>query len=177
MIARDAGAETPFLRPQDLADDHTPLSAVLSHALRELGFDRTTAPDTCCVYPTAALLEPRTLRAADQQFRAGTADFVFGAIRCPVNMVRAFTTSTAGTRLLLPEFKDTRTQDLPSIFMDAGQFCFGRGAAWVAECPVLGGESQILELDPASAVDLDTPQDWTEAESRAALLPRFHRPQ
>jgi N-acylneuraminate cytidylyltransferase len=173
MIARQAGAEAPFVRPSALADDHTPISKVMSHALRELGFDSTTVPAACCVYPTAALLEPQALRLAANKLEESAADYVFGAIRCPANVARAFTTSEAGTSLLSPGLVNTRTQDLPAVFIDAGQFCMGQGSAWLDEAPVLGGASQVLELDPSCVVDIDTLEDWTQAEARARQLPRF----
>ncbi len=40
-VAKEFGAEVPFMRPDDLADDHTPLITVTQHAMRamdELGY-------------------------------------------------------------------------------------------------------------------------------------------
>jgi pseudaminic acid cytidylyltransferase len=172
-IAREAGAEVPFIRPTSLADDHTPIADVMSHALLELDIEVQSSSAACCVYPTAALLTPDALRDASLLLQESTLDYVFGAIRCPANTARAFTLSNSGTDLLLPRFQSTRTQDLPPIFIDAGQFCFGHSSAWLARRPVLGGASKVLELSPLSAIDIDTPEDWAAAELRAATLPRF----
>src|ERR1041384_7656100 len=38
-LAREAGAEVPFRRPAELADDHAPTVPVIAHALREAGGD------------------------------------------------------------------------------------------------------------------------------------------
>jgi N-acylneuraminate cytidylyltransferase len=176
-IAREAGAEVPFVRPSSLADDHTPIADVMSHALRELGVGPSETSTACCVYPTAALLTPEILREASALLDRSPLDYVFGAIRCPANTARAFTLSDSGTDLLLPQYQSARTQDLPPMFIDAGQFCLGHASAWLAQRPVLGGASEVLELSPLSGIDIDTPEDWTEAEARAALLPRFARAQ
>src|SRR3989339_859276 len=38
-VARQHGAETPFLRPAELADDHTPTAPVVAHVLERLQED------------------------------------------------------------------------------------------------------------------------------------------
>ena len=50
-VAREFGAELPFRRPAELADDITPTVPVIAHAItacREQGWDVTHA---CCIYP------------------------------------------------------------------------------------------------------------------------------
>ena len=56
--AQAHGAQVPFLRPAELADDFTGTAAVIVHALQQLPhFDFA-----CCVYATAPLLQARFLR-------------------------------------------------------------------------------------------------------------------
>ena len=43
-LARDLGAETPFVRPADLADDHTPTVPVVRHAIEMLESTNLTLP-------------------------------------------------------------------------------------------------------------------------------------
>ena len=57
-VARAHGAEVPFMRPADLADDFTGTAAVIVHALQQL----PTFDYACCVYATAPLLQARYLR-------------------------------------------------------------------------------------------------------------------
>ncbi len=50
-IALGFGAETPFVRPADLSDDHTPTVPVIAHAVsacEAIGWD---ADFICCIYP------------------------------------------------------------------------------------------------------------------------------
>ena len=64
-IAKNWGAETPFVRPVDLADDLTPTVPVIAHAVKscfDLGWD---ADYVCCIYPCES---PRILRRL-QPFR------------------------------------------------------------------------------------------------------------
>lgn len=63
-VARDLGAEVPFMRPAALADDFTPTVPVIAHALRaaaELGWRVDLA---CCIYPAVPLLRPQALAEA-----------------------------------------------------------------------------------------------------------------
>ena len=59
-VAQAHGAELPFRRPSELADDHTPTVPVIQHAIRacnDLGWDVGYA---CCIYPGVPFI-----RAAD----------------------------------------------------------------------------------------------------------------
>ena len=56
-IAKDYGAEAPFLRPQTLADDITPTVPVIQHAILEclkLGWDIT---NVCSIYPATPFMQ------------------------------------------------------------------------------------------------------------------------
>lgn len=52
-VAREWGAETPFVRPPELADDHTGTNAVVKHAINWLAEQGTPAYYACCIYATA----------------------------------------------------------------------------------------------------------------------------
>ena len=60
-VARQAGAEVPFARPVELADDHSGTTDVIVHALSwaiEAGWQVEAA---CCIYATAAFLSAELL--------------------------------------------------------------------------------------------------------------------
>jgi pseudaminic acid cytidylyltransferase len=63
-VAWAAGAETPFLRPADLADDLRPKVPVIAHAVeacQEIGW---CIEYICCIYPCVPFLETSDLTAA-----------------------------------------------------------------------------------------------------------------
>ncbi|CAI8933490.1 CMP-N,N'-diacetyllegionaminic acid synthase [compost metagenome] len=167
-VARAHGADVPFLRPAELADDFTGTAAVIVHALQQLpGFDYA-----CCVYATAPLLQARYLRQgfdlleqrADKSFAFSVSSFGF-----PVQ--RALTLDGQGAlTALYPEFRNTRSQDLPEAFQDAGQFYWGRSEAWLRG-EVLFSPASLPVIVPRHLVqDIDTPEDWTRAEYLYAAL-------
>ncbi|MEG0063193.1 MAG: pseudaminic acid cytidylyltransferase [Pseudomonas sp.] len=167
-VARAHGAEVPFLRPAQLADDFTGTAAVIVHALQQLpAFDYA-----CCVYATAPLLQVRYLREGfelleqhpDKSFAFSVCNFGF-----PVQ--RALTLDGQGAlTALYPEFRDTRSQDLPEAFQDAGQFYWGRSDAWLRGEVVYSPASLPVILPRHLVQDIDTPEDWKRAEYLYAAL-------
>lgn len=161
-VARAHGAQVPFLRPAELADDFTGTAAVIVHALQQLpSFDYA-----CCVYATAPLLQARYLREGfelleqhpDQSFAFSVCTFGF-----PVQ--RALTLDGRGAlTALYPEFRNTRSQDLPEAFQDAGQFYWGRRDAWLRGEVVYSSASLPVILPRHLVQDIDTPEDWKRAE-------------
>ncbi|WP_460090179.1 pseudaminic acid cytidylyltransferase [Pseudomonas sp. S2_E02] len=167
-VARAHGAQVPFMRPAALADDFTGTAAVIVHALEQLpSFDFA-----CCIYATAPLLQVRYLREglellerhADKSFAFSVCDFGF-----PVQ--RALTLDEQGAlRALYPEFRNTRSQDLPKAFQDAGQFYWGRCEAWLRG-EVLYSPASLPVILPRHLVqDIDTAEDWKRAEYLYAAL-------
>jgi N-acylneuraminate cytidylyltransferase len=167
-VARAHGVQVPFLRPADLADDFTGTAAVIMHALQQLpAFDYA-----CCVYATAPLLQARYLQQGlelleqhpDRSFAFSVCSFGF-----PVQ--RALTLDEQGAlTALYPEFRHTRSQDLPEAFQDAGQFYWGRSEAWLRGEVVYSPASLPVILPRHLVQDIDTPEDWKRAEYLYAAL-------
>ncbi|TFH81359.1 pseudaminic acid cytidylyltransferase [Pseudomonas kribbensis] len=167
-LAQAHGAQVPFLRPAELADDFTGTAAVIVHALQRLPhFDYA-----CCVYATAPLLQARFLRQGlelleqhpDKSFAFSVTDFGF-----PVQ--RALTLDGEGAvTALYPEFRNTRSQDLPVAFQDAGQFYWGHSEAWLSG-EILYSPASLPVILPRHLVqDIDTAEDWKRAEYLYAAL-------
>ncbi len=167
-VARANGAHVPFIRPAELADDFTGTAAVIVHALQQLpAFEYA-----CCVYATAPLLQARFLRQGfellkrhpDKSFAFSVTDFGF-----PVQ--RALTLDgQGGLTALYPEFRNTRSQDLPAAFQDAGQFYWGRSEAWLGGEVLYSPVSLPVILPRYLVQDIDTVEDWKRAEYLYAAL-------
>lgn len=167
-VARAHGALVPFVRPVELADDFTGTAAVIVHALNQL----PTFDYVCCIYATAPLLQARYLRQGhellvqhpDKSFAFSVAGFGF-----PVQ--RALTLDEQGALTsLYPEFRNTRSQDLPEAYQDAGQFYWGRREAWLRGDVLFSPASLPVILPRHLVQDIDTLEDWTRAEYLYAAL-------
>ncbi|WP_347906151.1 pseudaminic acid cytidylyltransferase [Pseudomonas purpurea] len=171
-LARACGAQVPFMRPAALADDFTGTAAVIVHALDALQARGQHFDFACCIYATAPLLQTRYLhqglelleRHPDKSFAFSVCGFGF-----PVQ--RALTLDGDGAlSALYPEFRETRSQDLPEAYQDAGQFYWGRTAAW-QRGEVMYSPCSLPVILPRHLVqDIDNEEDWTRAEYLYAAL-------
>ena len=167
-IARTHGAEVPFMRPADLADDFTGTAAVIVHALQQLpAFDYA-----CCIYATAPLLQARYLRDGLELLkRHPSRSFAFSVCSFGFPVQRALTLDGEGALTsMYPEFRHTRSQDLPEALQDAGQFYWGRSAAWLRGETLFSPASLPVILPRHLVQDIDTPEDWQRAEYLYAAL-------
>ncbi len=163
-IARQCGAEVPFMRPPELSDDHAGTVPVIAHAIEACRAQGWDAQQVCCIYPGVPLLRTEDLRAAHALLDAGDADYAFTVASFPAAVQRALRRSADGKMSPMnPEFVRTRTQDLEPGFYDAGQFYWGTAAAWLkGDSPHQNGKG--LVIPEWRAVDIDTPEDWRRAE-------------
>ena len=169
-VARQAGAEVPFTRPEELADDHTGTTDVVVHALTwaiEAGWPIEAASS---IYATAAFVSAGDVVAA-RRLLSPECDYAFAAVRYGHPPQRGFVRAADGSpRLLQPEHQATRTQDLPAVYHDAGQFYWGTPKAWLERRPFFGARTRFIELPPWRAQDIDREDDWAMAEQLFAAM-------
>lgn len=164
-LAEGYGAEVPFLRPAHLSDDHATSIAVISHAVTWLRDAGRAPADVCCLYATAPFVRPADLQAAHQLFRDTGAQFCFPVTTFAFPIQRALARDDAGgVTMLHPEHEITRSQDLPEFVHDAGQFYWGRAAAWVDNLPIYAPHSRTILMPRYRVQDIDTLEDWQRAE-------------
>jgi N-acylneuraminate cytidylyltransferase len=171
-LARDCGAQVPFMRPAALADDFTGTAQVIAHALHALGEQGQRFDRACCIYATAPLLQARFLaRGLDLLEQHPDKSFAFSVCDFGFPVQRALTLDGQGAlTALYPQYRDTRSQDLSSAYQDAGQFYWGRSDAWLRG-EVLYSPCSLPVILPRHLVqDIDTAQDWTRAEYLYAAL-------
>ena len=160
-VARRFGAEVPFVRDADLADDHTGTTDVVRDAVARLALP----PDTlvCCIYPTALFVRGDDLQRGLDAV-AGGATWAMTAAEYATPIDRAY--RVEGGRLIPrnPAMMTKRSQDLEPAFLDAGQFYWARAGTWRdPDARVWDGAAPVL-LPLERVVDIDTEADWRMAE-------------
>lgn len=165
QVAIQSGAEVPFMRPAALADDHTGTMAVVRHAIEWLAGTGVTPDLVCCIYATAPFLRPEDLRRGLQTLVDSGADFAFTVAKYPSPIQRAVRLDAAGRVAMFdPRQFETRTQDLEEAYHDAGQFYWGRTAAWRTAGTLFGPASAAVVLPVHRVQDIDDADDWLRAE-------------
>jgi pseudaminic acid cytidylyltransferase len=160
------GAEAPFRRPPELANDHALTLPVVAHAIRWFEQNRGPVNFACCIYATAPFLQARFL---DEGFnlleKNPDAEFAFSVTSYAFTIFRSLKRNIDGSMSMFwPENELTRSQDLPEAWHDAGQFYWGRKDAFLTHLGVFSARSYPVVLPRHLVQDLDTPEDWTVAE-------------
>ena len=172
-VARTYGAETPFIRPSELADDHTGTIPVIAHAIDWMNSNVGPVDYACCIYATAPFVRAEDLRTGLAALTAEDCAYVFSATSFPFPIQRAIRINAQGrAEMFNPEHFATRSQDLEEAFHDAGQFYWGRPEAWLQGLPIFSPQSIPLRLPRNRVQDIDTLEDWVQAEQLFALQQR-----
>ncbi len=162
QIAEAQGAEVPFRRPAELANDHAGTIPVIAHGVEWLAGQGVEAEAVCCLYPTAPFCRAEDLVVGCEAMPQP--GYAFSAARFPAPVQRSFTqTPEGGLQMLFPDQFDRRSQDLEPDYHDAGQFYWASPVVWTSGAPVYGPDSTMVVLPPERVCDIDEPGDWARA--------------
>ena len=163
-VAKSFGAEIPFWRPLDLSNDTAGTLPVMVHAVKEM-IKKSLDPNCiCCAYATAPLMKPSSIVKALEKMK-NHQGYAFPATRYNYPIWRSFKVDEDEcVDLLYPEKIKKRSQDLPSVWHDAGQFYWGTLKAWLEELAMIDKYSKIIELPSWQVIDIDNEEDWIQAE-------------
>ena len=165
-VARQWGAEVPFMRPAELADDFAGTTSVVAHALQwdqDHGQELTAV---CCLYATAPLVDPADIRQGLELLAHTAPDrFVFTATdyASPIQRALRLDQDSGQAHMYQPELFSKRSQDLEPAYHDAAQFYWGRPEAWLKNGNLFEGSKPLL-LPMWRVQDIDTEDDWMRAE-------------
>ena len=169
-VAQAHGASVPFRRPAHLADDQTVTVPVIAHAARWFVDQGHAVEAVCCIYPCVPLLRPADLLGAYALFQERGAEYVYPVVGFHSSPWRAMSKPDNGPmQFVYPEYELTRTQDLPKCYYDAGQFYWGKTAAWTSGLR-MHSHGHGYEVESHRIVDIDTHEDWARAELIARAL-------
>jgi pseudaminic acid cytidylyltransferase len=154
--AKNAGADV-VLRPDNLSDGMTPLQPVVVHAMSEC----PDAEFTCLLLATAVMLRPeRLVQAMSLLTEMRDLDYVIGVRRFDSPPQRGLLLNPEGfVSMQSPQFFNSRSQDLEPLYHDAGQFSFGRRAAWLSGGASFAMRTKGIVLPREEAIDIDEPED------------------
>jgi N-acylneuraminate cytidylyltransferase len=167
-VARDAGADVPFMRPAALAADNSSEWLVWRHALQYLEATEGRYPDALLVVPaTAPLRVPGDLERCLDEFERGDADIVVtitDAQRSPYfNMVKVSAEGTVD--LVIPPADTIRhRQDAPAVYDMTTVGYVARPQFVMTREGVFDGRVRSVHIPPERALDIDTLLDFRIAE-------------
>jgi len=163
-VARQYGAEVPFMRPSELSGDFTATTPVIAHAIKELQKEGPVEI-ACCIYATAPFIQVKYLKEAYASLLAHESLYSFSATSFAFPIQRAIRLGADhSVEMFNPEHFNTRSQDLEEAYHDAGQFYFGQTQAWLNNKPIFSKESTAVILPRYLVQDIDTNEDFERAK-------------
>lgn len=172
-VARQYGAEVPFLRPAELAQDQTPDWPVFEHALRWLAEQEGYRPEIVVqLRPTSPIRPPWCVDEAVRiLLEHEEADCVRGVVPAGQNPFKMWRIDPQSGRmsplLTLPgidEPYNAPRQILPPVFWQTGHIDAIRARTILEKRSMTGDVIYPLLLDARYTVDIDTPADWERYE-------------
>ena len=164
-ISKDCGAIVNGIRPPKLADDFSTTDDVMEYEVRKLISSEIELSAVCCIYATAPFIRTCDLKNAYSIFTSNNCDYVFPIIQYSYPVQRALIKVTKNKiSMLHPIHLESRSQDLPKTYHDAGQFYWGKPMSWVNRDNCFSGNSKGYELPLWGGWDIDTVEDWKMAE-------------
>ena len=170
-VAKSCGAEVPFIRPTELADDFTGTVPVLLHALDWLNEHNFAADYFCCIYATAPFLQPEFIKRGFDLLKKKEATTAFSVTTFSYPIFRALKIGEDDrVEMFWPEHENSRSNDLPEAYHDAGQFYWGNTKRFLTEKKLFSSDSVPVILPRYLVQDIDTPEDWETAEKMYSVL-------
>ena len=164
-ISKQFGAEVPFKRPIELADDYTGTDEVFIHALKWLNENDRHYDYACCIYPTAPLLNVDYIKKGFELLKENEATSAFSVTTYAYPIFRSLKINKINRlEMIWKEYSEIRSQDLPKAYHDAGQFYWVDVKKYLKEKKIFSTDSIPVIIPRFLVQDIDTNHDWEFAE-------------
>lgn len=168
-IAEAFGATVPFFRSEETASDFASTDDVILEVLKEYEKRGQHFDTFCCIYPTAPFLTGARLK--DAMTLLQNADSVMPVVPFSYPPQRGLLVNKEGfVERQFPEYATARSQDLPTIYHDCGQFYACRTVPFLQEGTTDVARLVPLILSEMEVQDIDTLEDFEIAEIKYRRL-------
>lgn len=166
-VSAQYGAEVPFLRPVELAQDHTCGMAPILHAVRWLDQHEAYQPDfVMCLQATSPLRVAADIEAAIDTALRQHADAVVSLT--PIHYQPAWMKQVDSTGRLRDWLPGTpwaaRCQDSPAVYALNGAIYLVRRHVLLTRQSWYGDNTYAYVMPPERSLDIDTPWDMYLAD-------------
>ena len=172
-VAREYGAEVPFMRPAEYAQDSTLDLPVFAHVLQTLADTEGYHPEVVVQLRPTSPIRPLTM--VDDAVRLlldnPEADSVRGVVPAGQNPHKMWRIDEASGRMMallqvegIDEPYNSPRQKLPPVYWQTGHIDAIRPRAILEKNSMSGDVILPLLVDTSFTVDIDTPADWTRYE-------------
>lgn len=166
------GIEAPFIRPSELAQEHTPSISVVKHALNFLASANQHFDAVCLLQPTSPFRLPGFIDNCIDHFVKSEADTLFSTIPVPhtynphwtfIEKEDGFLSNACGDAEII-----SQRQLLPPAYIRDGSVYIVKTNCISKDNSFYGEKITHIVAPQQWYVNIDTPADWLIAERLAA---------
>lgn len=169
-VAKHAGAQVPFLRSAKNANDFATTTDAIIEVLKTYQKEGTEFTHACCIYPTAPFVTSERLRKAMEYLTNDDVDSVVPVVPFSYPIQRGFLINNDKLQMKWPEYMQSRSQDLETVYHDSGQFYALKVKSFFEQKKLFMNHTVPIVLSELEVQDIDTLDDWNLAEQKYKYL-------
>lgn len=169
-IARQYGAEVPFMRSEKTSDDYATTADVLLEVLEQYKKQDRIFEYMACIYPTAPFVSGEKLRQAYDIIKRENAVMAMPVVAFSYPPQRGYVKNGHHLEMKWKENFNVRSQDLEIMYHDAGQFYMYHVEKYQERKGQITENIVPVFVDEMEVQDIDNETDWRLAELKYKLL-------
>ncbi len=164
-VAKKYGANVPFLRSEANSNDNATTMQVIREVINFYKERSLVFVEVCCIYATAPLVLVEHLKKGLELLQETEVNSVFPVVPYSFPIQRSFSIDDNNFAALhWPEHVNTRSQDLPPAYHDAGQWYWLKPSKLSDR--IFTDQSKVIILSGMEVQDIDNEDDWKLAEMK-----------
>jgi len=169
-VSKRYGASIPFMRSKKNADDFATTHDVIKEVVESYQMIGYNFEYGCCIYPTAPFVTAELLEQVFENLTNNNFDSVFPVVQYSYPIWRSLKIEDNRASMWWPKYLNTRSQDLPPSYHDAGQFYWFNIEKILKGDSLFTGNSGAVICNELQVQDIDSLEDWKLAEYKFRYL-------
>jgi CMP-N,N'-diacetyllegionaminic acid synthase len=169
VVAKQYGAEVPFIRPFDISQDNTPTLPVLQHAVKYLEETENYKADLIVLlYPTSPFLRRERVEEGIQLLKTEKHHSVIGVVKdWGRYWVNEENKENVEKHVILYPKKRVNRQYYKPLYKEDGAIYFSDYETIILQNKIVDDSNPgFVIVGEDERCDIDTPEDWKRAEER-----------
>ncbi len=168
-VAKKYGAKVPFMRSAETANDYATMENVIEEVLQNYQKEGKIFESFCCILSTAPFLSKKSLQESFRIFTTDAYDSLMPVLAFSYPIQRALKSENSRLIMREPEHIHTRSQDLESMYHDAGLYYWMKIDRFLEVKEIFCANTGMIVLSESEVQDIDTEEDWKMAEMKYRL--------
>ena len=163
-VAKKYGATVPFIRSEETSNDYADTTDVLHEVIKKYKEQGIFFDEFCCIYPTAPFITSEKLRESYQLLQDEDVYNVIPMVSFSYTPQKGMICVGKYIQAAYPDLMVMRSQDLPVIYHDCGQFYWIKTAEYEKNDDLLSNHTRPFWVSELEVQDIDNESDWKLAE-------------